>query len=88
MAYQHVCEHAHNPAAGYAHDRGQGKPTRKRCRYCKGSFIISEGQYGVFVWRGDGHYPLANAVAVFQREIAATAHTMTNPDYVVRWIAA
>lgn len=66
---------------------GNGKPTRKKCRYCGGSLCIEQGLWGVFSWRGDGRYPVENAHRTFVREsVADTWATATSPDYVVRWI--
>jgi hypothetical protein len=69
-----------------AHDSGDGKPPRKRCRYCKGELVSQAGTYGVFTWRGDGRYPLADAHATFPRESTADRYATRDTTYVVRWL--
>jgi hypothetical protein len=52
---------------------------------------VQRGTYGVFAWRGDGRYALADAIKVFAREAKANAYVdtaaSTHPGgVVVRWI--
>lgn len=82
-ATRHACING-----GYPHTSGDGAPKRKRCAYCGGSLYTSAGTWGVFVWTGDGRYPLDNAVCTFTRQTKADAYaTATRPDYVVRWVS-
>jgi hypothetical protein len=83
MSTRYFCVHQVTPRC----DRGNGKPARKRCRGCGGSFATQVGQHGVFVWRGDGGYRREDAVALFERESAAEAYTRRDESYVVRWIS-
>lgn len=67
------------------HKSGYGKPRSKRCTYCGGAWLVEDGVHGVFTWRGDGRYPLADAVKTFVREAAASRYAETaNIDLVAR----
>lgn len=90
MGQRHNCQYG----TFHPHTRGDGAPKRKKCAYCGGAVLTYAGTYGVFVWRGDGRYPLAEAVRTFERERAAETWAQRNsrkyPDaaggLVVRWI--
>lgn len=84
LAKRHYCQHF---GTSGRHDVGPGKGPRK-CRTCGGAIRIMEGVYGVFVWRGDGRYPLADAVKTFTVEAAAERHTTKDERYVVRFVTA
>lgn len=79
---RHYC----TSGSGYPHTSGDGAPKRKKCAYCGGTLATMTGVYGVFVWRGDGRYRIADAVATFARETRADAYTARDERYVVRWI--
>lgn len=66
--------------------RGNGKPTRKACAHCGGRLRVETGLWGVFVWTGDGRYPLESAVSTTVREAVAERRTEQDSRYVVRWI--
>jgi hypothetical protein len=74
----------------YSCDQGDGAPKRKRCSFCKGELIVSEGRWGVFEWQKDGRY--------FPKEVRASYATRRAAErmvdvlyrdggnYVVRWL--
>lgn len=76
------------------HKSGYGKPRSKRCTYCGGGWFVEDGVHGVFQWRGDGRYALADAVKTFSREVAAERYANAENDrasygernLVVRWV--
>lgn len=86
LARRYACSLIDRPGAGLAvfHDKGEGSPPRKRCRYCRGEFNVQEGLWGVFVWRGDGHYPMADAVETSSS--LRGAERLAVDALVVRWI--
>ncbi len=95
LARRHYCEHQDNPAAGLStfHTRGNGKPRTKRCTYCGGRLVEVTGLWGVFEWRGDGRYRLADAIRTFTIESRADAWTRSQAGMatypaglVVRWM--
>lgn len=63
-----------------------GIPPRK-CRECGGWLLVLAGTYGVFVHTGTGRYPLADAVATFDRESKARRHAETDSRFVVRFVS-
>lgn len=73
----------------YPHTSGDGAPKRKKCAYCGGQIAVYEGTYGVFVWTGDGRYPIASALSVHKtRKSADLAALAAGKDTVSRWIPA
>lgn len=99
LATRHWCVHKRNPAAGLQHTQGNGKPTRKRCRWCGGELVTQTGQWGVFAWTGTGRYPADEAESTYLSERAADRRTdklalrdiaqpLNAPEggWVVRWI--
>ena len=51
--------------------KGSGVPKRRKCAWCGSGFLVEEGVYGVFEWRGDGRYKLEDAKRVYQSRLAA-----------------
>jgi len=93
LATRYACSNDGNEAAGFAHTRGNGKPSRKACAGCKGALYVYTGLWGVFTWTGDGRYPEAAALRTFTRHAPADAYVdaeNTRTDYaanlVLRWI--
>lgn len=82
LAIRHYCQHF---TTSGRHDVGAGKGPRK-CRTCGGAIRTMTGVYGVFVWRGDGRYPLENAITTRLTERAADAYCERDESYVTRWI--
>lgn len=77
------------------HTAGHGKPARKKCGYCGGTFYTETGLYGVFHWVPQAtvnDYALGKALHLFTRgapaqKIADDAYASDiNSDLVVRWI--
>jgi hypothetical protein len=68
-------------------DKGAGTSPRQKCRHCGARLATARGLYGVFVWRGDGHYRPADALATFTREGAAERFASADERRVVRWCA-
>lgn len=64
-----TCPRAAQDALGH----GQVKTSRgaRVCAFCAEAVRIEHGVYGVFVWRGDGRYVLADALATRQTPHAA-----------------
>ena len=57
-------------------DRGNGKPTRKRCSACGGSFVVLSGTWATFVHSslsGSARYCIDEAQATFRTEAQAEA---------------
>lgn len=81
IAKKHQCEHSINTLC----TRGNGAPTRKRCKYCGGRIRTDEGLWGVFEWTGNGNYPLENALATFSTYGRAQKEA-DKRDAVVRFI--
>lgn len=73
LASQHYCVHRGNPAAGFRHTEGKGKPTRKSCRYCGGNLVTEHGRYHLFEHRSDGRYFPADSLGDFTSQAAADA---------------
>ena len=48
--------------------------------------MVTEGVYGVFEWRGDGRYPIADAVSTHEREAAAEREASKDDRLVVRFV--
>lgn len=57
MAFRHHCPNA-GRSGSLKCPGGDGRPGKgpKRCPGCHGQLVIEEGRYGIFAWRGDGHY--------------------------------
>jgi hypothetical protein len=94
-AMRHYCLSSIDDRLPAAHARGEGKPKRKRCAYCGGTFTTETGLYGVFHWVPDAKardYSPATAVALFTRSKPADAMASEayekDPasDLVARWI--
>jgi hypothetical protein len=52
-------------------DRGNGKPSRQKCRYCGSRLHVESGVWGVFPWRVEGGYRMDTAVSVHPSERSA-----------------
>lgn len=94
LATRYVCSNDGNEAAGLRHTRGNGRPSRKACAYCKGSLRVHTGLWGVFTWTGDGRYPEAAALRTGTRESVLQAYvagenerTGYEANLVLRWIS-
>lgn len=67
-------------------DSGDGKPKRKKCSYCGGSYRVETGLWGVFTHSGgSGVYRDAHAHSTHTSRKRAEAAT-DGTEYVVRWI--
>lgn len=57
LGTRYTCRNAHN---SHGHDRGDGKPTRKKCSYCGAEFTSEEGYYFVLAltWE-QGNIPMS-----------------------------
>lgn len=86
-ATRYYCVSASSAGSGFHHTSGDGLPRRKKCAHCGGRLVSQSGHWGVFVWAGDGRYPLANAVRVFSVRAAAERCARATEDLVVRWIS-
>ena len=86
QAHRHQCL---SNASEHHCSKGEGKGPAK-CRYCGGRILIRTGTWGVFVWRGDGRYPLAAAVRTFGRLSAAENYVRRsgNESLVERFVTA
>lgn len=84
MATQHRCIHGVTPRC----TRGAGRPKRQKCAGCGGGFVVIEGVYGVFLWRGDGRYPITEAISTHEREAAAEREIKKDDRLVVRFVTA
>jgi hypothetical protein len=71
IATRHHCIHRSNPAAGYRHTEGTGKPTRKRCQYCGGDLVTEHGRYHLYEHRSDGRYHAGDSLGDFLTQAAA-----------------
>jgi hypothetical protein len=89
MASRYECSLMRESFAGSTHDSGNGKPPRQKCRGCGGRFTTYTGQWGVFVWRGDGRYYADNAISLHERERDAQRSADREPEreLVVRWVS-
>jgi hypothetical protein len=70
-------------------ERGYGKPTRKKCAYCKSPFTIYIGYWGVFKWNSENRYPIEEALELFsnfKKAEKAADTTYHSLNAVVRWI--
>jgi hypothetical protein len=83
IAFRHRCI----SLAGTFCTRGNGKPRAARCTYCKGQLLTESGTWGVFVWRGDARYPLADALSTHKSEAAAERAARTDTSLVWRFVA-
>lgn len=91
LATRHECslKHRHGSAWSSFHSGGNGKPRSRRCTYCGGEFRTEQGWHGVFEWRGDAHYDIADAARLFTSPAAAQRYADTHPgQLVVRWVPA
>jgi hypothetical protein len=95
LATRYACSLSDNEAAGHQHDSGNGKPPRKRCRGCGGTFHVYHGLWGVFEWEGGNRYREEDAAQTYTVEKRADARAdtlnLTGPSggaggWVVRWI--
>lgn len=86
-AYRHRC--MYGGVLG-RHDQGEGKPRRKRCSHCGGSFVVTYGRHGVFLhssFGGNAAYREADAVAIYATLRAAEKRRAELGDeYVTRFI--
>ena len=78
VAHRHHCIYCQKPTAG--------KPKRKKCATCGGSFSVETGAHGVFEWTGAGRYPRDAALSLHRTPAAAEKAAGT--EYVVRWVPA
>lgn len=81
--FQHRCMHQVTFQCG---GPKHGKPTRKRCGGCGGGFVVTEGAYGVFEWRGDGGYKAVDAKSLHTRPSAADREAAKDNRLVVRFV--
>jgi len=87
LGIRHACVHRGNPSAGYHHSYGVRRPNRKTCQYCRGPIWVERGYWGVFLWLGNGRYPIAEALSLHSRENVAERVAAEDPrEPVVRWI--
>lgn len=85
MARKFATRHRCSLRVSHQCSRGTGKGPEK-CRTCKGVMVRQIGLYGVFVWRGDGRYPEADALSMHRTEGAADKACEANESYVSRWL--
>jgi hypothetical protein len=87
MGHQHSCMYG---STSQCRRNVAGKPKSKKCPGCGGHWLIQEGMFGVFTWRGDGRYRLEDAHATYSSEKLAYRRITTglNPTWVVRFISA
>jgi hypothetical protein len=80
-----------------SHTSGEGRPKRKRCAYCGGTFYTETGLYGVFRYVPQAKasdYAAGKALHLFTRsapaqKIADDAYAADrDSDLVVRWVYA
>lgn len=96
LATRYQCRHAGNPSAGHLHTRGNGKPARKACQWCRGPLDVETGLWGAFHWVGGARYAdyaEDRALRTFTSEVKADAYAAglyeadNRSDVVIRWIA-
>lgn len=80
------CVNRFNSNVGFNHDRGDGKPTRKKCSYCGGGWTSDEGYYFVLAltWaQGNipmGDLPGTTAINAFRTEDQAKSWIDQQPE--------
>jgi hypothetical protein len=67
-------------------DRGDGKPTRKKCSYCGSPFMVERGLHGVFHHNPKSVYREHEALSTHTNRAKAQAAADKVDDGVVRWI--
>jgi hypothetical protein len=67
-------------------DQGDGTPTQKVCRHCRGALVVETGQWGAFEWSAANAYLLEAAVRTFASRPFADRCAEAN-NLVVRFIA-
>lgn len=95
LATRYACRYDGNESAGMLHTRGNGKPTRKACRYCRGPLDVRTGLWGAFHWVPSARYSdyaEDRALVTFTSEAKADAYAAglyaadSNSDVVIRWV--
>lgn len=88
VAVKQATRHKCSIGNGYPHTRGDGKPKRRTCAYCRGPIHTETGTWGVYEWTGTGRYRLPDAIRTFSRERAADEFAENSDGLVVRWTYA
>lgn len=86
VSYRHKCSAQASP---YFCTSGNGKPSRKACKHCGGSFYVESGVWVAIPWRGDGRYRVEDAVSTHRNEDAARSVVDADPNMtlVVRFLS-
>ena len=95
LATRYRCHNDGREGAGLHHTRGNGKPSRKTCQWCRGQLYTETGLWGAFHWVAGARYSdyaEDKALLTFTSEARADAYAAglyaadSRSDVVIRWI--